>query len=154
MKTLVLQDFQANEETSKWGKLYASDQYAYDDINFRTTVELTPDEIANEREKVIIVERNNSDQTVKIETEQQTIQVNALRKQTISKNKITLSKDNPRATITVANSYPTAMFSGQVDFRVRMLRNDWLNIFDSSVLPSAKIVHGRQDTVIFVSEDD
>ena len=46
------------------------------------------------------------------------------------------------------------MFSGQMEFKVLMKSNDWKNIFDSSVLPSPKLVHGRGDTVIFVSEND
>ena len=80
LKTLVLQDFDAKEETSQWGKLYASDQYAYNNINFKTEVSLTDEEIEQEKEKIIIVERNNTKQTVKIESDCELIEVNALRK--------------------------------------------------------------------------
>ena len=55
----VLQDPALRQATANWGKVFCSDEYIFPNTEFATVVQADEDE-----EKLIVVERNTSDQTV------------------------------------------------------------------------------------------
>ena len=57
----VLADREARKYTEKWGKVYESDQYLFDNCRFKTRVHAFPEE-----SKMIVVEKNSSLKTVKV----------------------------------------------------------------------------------------
>ena len=72
---LLLQDESCRSQTSKWGKVYASDLHIYDNQRFKTTIQA--DEI---EDKVIYIDKNASEQTVIVTRDDgETLMLNARR---------------------------------------------------------------------------
>ena len=59
--SMVLQDKQATNQI-EWGKAYVTDESAFDDVKFKKTIAVGE----NEDSQIIMVEKNTTDQTVKV----------------------------------------------------------------------------------------
>ena len=102
--SMVLQDKQATSQI-EWGEAYVTDESAFDDVIFKKTIAVGE----SEESKVIMVEKNTTDQTVQVTiknsqgTQTSILQANARRLETIKNNKVTV-KPGESAEIEICKS--------------------------------------------------
>ena len=60
---LALEDENSRKVAADWGQVFSSDLYIYDDINFKTVIGADG---GFEEDKIIYVDKNTTDQTVKV----------------------------------------------------------------------------------------
>ena len=147
---LVLQDEQAKKVTTDWGKVYCTDQNIYDNTRFKTKIEATDDE-----DLEVYVETNNTEQTVQVRLEDSDdiLYANAARCEVMTKNSIIIPSGQS-ATIEVAPSQPSVLYSGTLQFKNKLASKDLKQLLDSSVLKDPVLIRGNRETLMFITKDE
>ena len=110
--SMVLQNSEASNQI-EWGKSYATDDYAFDDIEFKTTINVDQ----NDEDKVILIEKNTTEQTVIVTVKDSDnnkiseLHANSRRLENIRNNSLTVAPGES-AVIEIKKSSPSVLFSG------------------------------------------
>lgn len=104
LRDLLLNDAKARNVTRRWGKVTASDQYIYDNTQFKMKVQADADE-----DKVLAISKNFNDLTIKVTNNGNAEIFDGGKKFKVSKG--------TEATIEIykSSSCPTVQYSGTLD---------------------------------------
>ena len=104
----VLEDEEARKHVT-WGSILATDQFIYDDLNFKTVIRAS-----DTMDKKVAVKMNTSNQTIKISldgSDEPPLYANMAQMEVMKRKHVVIPKGQS-ATISIENSYPTVMFAG------------------------------------------